>query len=50
MYSAVVGLLQRGDQSPVTSGQETGDHQGADHGTLGTRAVKQPSLSCAVAF
>ena len=34
MYSAVVRLLQRGNQSPVTSGQETGDHQGGDHGTL----------------
>ena len=32
MYSAVVRLLQRGNQSPVTSGQETGDHQGGTTG------------------
>ena len=37
MYSAVVRLLQRGNQSPVTSGQETGDHQG---GTTGHWALE----------
>ena len=38
MYSAVVRLLQRGNQSPVTSGQETGDHQG---GTTGHWSLEQ---------